>query len=203
MKKTINGFTVIELIIVVTVIAILAAIAYVGYNGTQERARDTKRKNDLAMIAEAIQLYREKEGHDVQTVGLVKADCGRYDVDGVTPLGGGSSNAGGGWFNYETPTNTTSYTVSVLHCLTFKGQLNESFVDPSGCATTSGSAAPGYTCSMTGYAYMKYSCIQGGQTVSYIYARLEKLPVATNETDGTCAATLDTSYGMNYYVKAD
>lgn len=202
MKKSTSGFTVVELTIVIAVIAVLATIVLVGYSGVQERARDAKRMNDLTMIAEAIQTYRIKEGHDIQEIAGVKPDCGRYDVDGVTPLGGGSSNLGSGWFNFES-TSTTNYSVSVLHCLTHKGYLNESFVDPTGCASTGGSDAPGYNCQTTGYAYMKYSCTQGGQTVTYIYARLETLPDSTTATDGTCATTLDSSYYMNYYVKAD
>ena len=208
MKKTITGFTVVELIVTITVLAILAGIIYVGYNGTQERSRDVKRMNDLAMIAEAIQLYREKEGHDVQTVGTTKADCGRYDIDGVTPLGGGSSNGGSGWFNHAT-TSTTSYSVSVLKCLTYKGYLNDSFIDPSGCTTTNssaGSSLPNPSCdSSVGVGYMKYSCVQGGQTVTYIYARLETSGSTTDVLNGGgCSASFVTTspYLMNYFVKA-
>lgn len=41
MKKSTNGFTIVELLIVVIVIAILAAIVTVVYNGVQERATNT------------------------------------------------------------------------------------------------------------------------------------------------------------------
>ncbi len=207
MKK--QGFTIVELIVIIVVIGILSTISVFAYNGVQANARDAARIADLEGIADAIKLYRTKVGHDVQTVGGVKADCGRYETDGTTPMGGGSSNAGSGWFNYET-TSTTNYSVSVLHCLTFKGYLDDSFVDPTGCASTAGVAAPGYTCTKTGYAYMKYSCTYQGQTITIIYARLETKDESAKLTSfnngvNTCGSIFVSSapYYMNYMVIAD
>lgn len=48
-----NGFTIIELLVIVVVIAILAGIAIVAYPAYQERARDAKRKADLHAIIDA------------------------------------------------------------------------------------------------------------------------------------------------------
>lgn len=42
-----KGFTIVELIIVITVIAILATIAIVSYNGAQNNANDSAVKSDL------------------------------------------------------------------------------------------------------------------------------------------------------------
>ena len=39
MRKTVSGFTIVELLIVIVVIAILAAISIIAYNGIQERAQ--------------------------------------------------------------------------------------------------------------------------------------------------------------------
>lgn len=41
----------------VVVIAILAAITIVAFNGVQARARDSARKNDIAAIKKALELY--------------------------------------------------------------------------------------------------------------------------------------------------
>jgi len=57
-----KGFTIVELLIVIVVIAILAAISIVAYNGVQTRARDTIRKNDVAAIVKAIELYKADNG---------------------------------------------------------------------------------------------------------------------------------------------
>lgn len=51
--------------------------------------------------------------------------------------------------------------------------------------------------------YMKYSCVQDGQVVTYVYANLETKGHTDTDTDGTCASTIDTSYGMNYYVRVN
>ena len=62
MKKTINGFTIVELLIVIVVIAILATISIVAYNGVQGRARDTKRQNDISSVVKLLELYRADNG---------------------------------------------------------------------------------------------------------------------------------------------
>lgn len=50
-----NGFTIVELLIVIVVIGILASITVVAYNGIQNRAKDVQNKSDavsLGKIAE-------------------------------------------------------------------------------------------------------------------------------------------------------
>jgi prepilin-type N-terminal cleavage/methylation domain-containing protein len=52
-----QGFTIVELLIVVVVISILATITVVGYQGLQARARDSQRKQDVATIRKALEYY--------------------------------------------------------------------------------------------------------------------------------------------------
>jgi len=63
MKKTINGFTIVELLIVIVVIAILAAISVIAYNGIQSRARDNDRINDMNVIKKSLALFYIDNGY--------------------------------------------------------------------------------------------------------------------------------------------
>lgn len=52
-----QGFTIVELLIVIVVIGILAAISTVAYNGTQQRTRDMSRISDLRGLQKVIEMY--------------------------------------------------------------------------------------------------------------------------------------------------
>lgn len=53
-KQKPNGFTIVELLIVIVVIAILAAITIVAFNGIQERARNSK---TISAVKDYMKLY--------------------------------------------------------------------------------------------------------------------------------------------------
>ena len=57
-----NGFTIVELLIVIVVIAILAAISIVAYNGIQQRARNTTTISTVNAYTKLINLYITGEG---------------------------------------------------------------------------------------------------------------------------------------------
>lgn len=88
-----QGFTIIEMVIVIIVIAILALITVVSYNGIQQRTNDTRRKNDLASLAKLMNVYSLR----------------------VSPMyvgsGCGSGN-GSGWLNY-----TYTGQTNIMDCL--------------------------------------------------------------------------------------
>lgn len=162
-----KGFTIVELLIVIVVIAILAAITIVAYNGIQQRARDTKRKDDVAEVAKLVQMYNIDKG--------------------VMGAGSGCGNGNGaGWLNYT----YAGYT-SMMDCLKTTTNTTANIQDDSiNCGQVT-------TC----HAYMQYTCVISGQTVTYVYANLEGGTHNGDEVDGTCAPNNDTLYGMNYYVK--
>lgn len=74
MKKTLSGFTLVELLIVIVVIAILAAITIVAYNGVQNKANDSAVQTDLNSFAKKMELVKINSG-DVYPA-LLTADMG-------------------------------------------------------------------------------------------------------------------------------
>jgi prepilin-type N-terminal cleavage/methylation domain-containing protein len=56
MRKN-RGYTLLELLVVITVIVVIASVGFVSYAGTSKKARDTKRKADLDAIAKAMEQY--------------------------------------------------------------------------------------------------------------------------------------------------
>lgn len=79
MRKTISGFTLVELMIVISIIALLATIGIVSYSTLQSRSRDSKRMDDIAHIGRALQLWA---GSDKS----------------LSTFGGGSGGQAFGWF---------------------------------------------------------------------------------------------------------
>lgn len=56
--KTKNkGFSLIELLVVISIIGVLAGVLLMNFVGVRERAADTKRKNDLVQLKKALRLY--------------------------------------------------------------------------------------------------------------------------------------------------
>ncbi len=58
-----QGFTLIEILIVVAIIAILASVVLVGLGPTQQAGRDARRISDLAEIQNGLELYYNKNGY--------------------------------------------------------------------------------------------------------------------------------------------
>lgn len=78
-----QGFTIVELLIVIVVIAILAAITIVAYNGIQARARDARRSSDIAQIKKALLAYDATYG------GVVRPGVTGYTKPSGEPTYGG------------------------------------------------------------------------------------------------------------------
>ncbi len=52
-----EGFSLIELLVVITIIGLLASVGLTSYTRAQERARDAKRQSDLISLKNALEIY--------------------------------------------------------------------------------------------------------------------------------------------------
>ncbi len=62
-KQNKQGFTIVELLIVIVVIGILAAITIVAFNGVQARAKDGERVSDLKSVMKLMEMFYVDNGY--------------------------------------------------------------------------------------------------------------------------------------------
>ena len=152
-KRT--GFTIVELLIVITVIAILASITVVAFNGVQQRARAVKQTTDVRNIESTLRVSQVESGGNYPANGdtTFLTSLGQMGVkdprdNGATTNRIGTTSfcdSGAPWFNK-----------SVSGCrgygyLTFgaggQGQAYGHSAGQSGCTITAISNNPSYVIS--------------------------------------------------------
>ncbi|HSW90781.1 MAG TPA: type II secretion system protein [Candidatus Saccharimonadales bacterium] len=176
MKISRSGFTIVELLVVITVIGILATITVVSYNGVHARTRDDRRRTDVANIIKAMELYY--------------SDNNSYP----TPLTNTGSAINNGWYS----SGDTSW--SKLSTLMLGSQAIDVVpVDPIN--TPSGVPSAG---GLVYAIYVNYNGGYCGATAGQMYMLVYKLEASTQvqKTDGTCSTNpLPSSYysGLSYY----
>ncbi len=66
MRKTLStktGFTVIELLVVISILGAMSAIVMINFKGARGTARDTRRKSDLKQYQTALEVYANNKGN--------------------------------------------------------------------------------------------------------------------------------------------
>lgn len=82
-----NGFTLMELMIVMVILAILVTVAVGNYASSSRRGRDSRRKNDLQNLATALEAYYNDKGEYPSGVNGSMVGCGALDAQ-PCPWGG-------------------------------------------------------------------------------------------------------------------
>lgn len=126
-----KGFTLIELLVVISIIGLLSSVVLASLNTARVKARDARRKADLAQIRTALHLYYDKNGHWIET----GSGCGH-------------SGNGTGYFNADSG-DRSFYQTSIATCLVNANFLPKEIADPSGDIVT-GNVYMKYHCTRSG-----------------------------------------------------
>ncbi|HZJ34877.1 MAG TPA: fibronectin type III domain-containing protein [Candidatus Angelobacter sp.] len=62
MRKAIRGFTIIELLVVVSIMGILTTVGIISFSRIQSDSRDSQRSSKITVIAEALEKYYDENG---------------------------------------------------------------------------------------------------------------------------------------------
>lgn len=104
-SNNIKGFTLIELMVVVTIIAFLSVIGVVSFTNAQAQARDGRRRADIDAIATAMEANKDPLSGTYLNYGTIIFSDGKLPVDPINSTFGSNS------YTYTTPpvTGTASY----------------------------------------------------------------------------------------------
>lgn len=124
MQKTLQGFTLVELMVVISVIGVLATIVYANLGTANPKARDVERQADLRNLQTAIEQYKQKNGrYPVMAYpagdGLSSEADGSVYITGLAPefitvLPKDSARGSSLGYTYVTNTEGSSYKVMAV-----------------------------------------------------------------------------------------
>jgi prepilin-type N-terminal cleavage/methylation domain-containing protein len=122
-----EGFTIVELLIVIVVIGILATLVIVTFTGIQQKARDSKRKTDLVAVQATLESYYSNNNTYPTLAHLNDSSWRATNMKGFDPA------------TIQDPKNSAT---TVIAGTTPSSTQYAYDVKPDGCDDTAGSANP-------------------------------------------------------------
>ncbi len=108
-----QGFTIVELLIVIVVIGILAAIVIVAYNGVQNSAKTQSARASAAVVQKKLESYNASTGNYPSATAYTTATTGMTDVLNADT----SASLAGSGLTLGTPTAANGQkTVGIYRC---------------------------------------------------------------------------------------
>ena len=134
-----KGFTLVELLIVISIIGVLATLLMANFIGIRQRARDAQRKADLRQIQSALEIYRSDQGAYPTTIpncssSIKSPDCNTSVYIQTVP----SDPMGSSYYNngaYYFQSNGTTYTLGVCLENASDNDTKDTNSSPSGSDT--------------------------------------------------------------------
>lgn len=132
LNKRDQGFTIVELLIVIVVIGILAALVLNSFSGVQARARDTERRTDINAIATQLEVYYNDGGGYPTVANLQDSTWVSTNLKGMDPEALKDPKGVGVSATGSTYTYTPAGCVAGGLCTSFSlsGDLEKSTPDP-------------------------------------------------------------------------
>jgi prepilin-type N-terminal cleavage/methylation domain-containing protein len=87
MKKNDEGFTLVELLIVIVILGILATVVVFSVRGITDQGQENACQTDARTLSVAVEAYFAQEGgttvaeDDLVTAGLLREESSNYDVN--------------------------------------------------------------------------------------------------------------------------
>ncbi|HUS52051.1 MAG TPA: type II secretion system protein [Candidatus Bathyarchaeia archaeon] len=141
MKKAKKGFTLIEMLVVISIIGILAALTLVSYSGAQKQARDTERRSDLNQYRNGLESFAASKNGAYPVGSAVGDICGTgLDLEGYLATCPTDPTGGTGYgYQYQSD-DGSSYTLwglletGLYWKICSSGQSGKSAINGSDCS---------------------------------------------------------------------